>query len=156
MSAMSDAIEQFINDMFDESGGVELKRNELAQYFGCAPSQINYVLTTRFSLDRGYVITSKRGGGGHITIVRLQAPEGDLLHQLAAGGIGESLSMQRARAITARLEEEKLLSRREAAMMLAACEDTQMVPSSMRDYLRANTMRSMIVAILKQRAAEEK
>ena len=160
MSAMSDAIERFINEMLAESesreeDSVELKRNELAQYFGCAPSQINYVLTTRFSLDRGYVITSKRGGGGHITIVRLQAPEGDLLHQLASGGIGESLSMQRARAIAARLKQEKLLTGREAAMLLAACSDAPFVPSSVRDYVRANTMRAMIVAIMKNRTAPE-
>ena len=160
MSAMSDAIERFINEMLEQNdgqpdSGVELKRNELAQYFGCAPSQINYVLTTRFSLDRGYVITSKRGGGGHITIVRLRTAQSDLLHQLAAGGIGDSLSLQRARAIAARLEEEKLLSGREAAMLLAACSDTPLVPASVRDYVRAKTMRAMIVAILKQRAAQE-
>ena len=63
---LSDAIEQFIKELLsEESTEVELKRNELAEYFGCAPSQINYVLATRFSPDHGYVTESRRGGGGY-------------------------------------------------------------------------------------------
>ena len=71
---ISDSIEAFIKDMLTEDEHeVELKRNELAQYFGCAPSQINYVLSTRFTLDDGYITESKRGGGGCIRIVRIVA-----------------------------------------------------------------------------------
>ena len=69
---LSDSIEQFIKDLLkEESTEVELKRNELAEYFGCAPSQINYVLATRFSPDHGYLTESRRGGGGYIRIVRV-------------------------------------------------------------------------------------
>ena len=69
---LSDSIESFIKTLLsDESSEVELKRNELAEYFGCAPSQINYVLATRFSPDHGYVTESRRGGGGYIRIVRV-------------------------------------------------------------------------------------
>ena len=68
---LSDSIEQFIKDLLNEEATeVELKRNELAEYFGCAPSQINYVLATRFSPDHGYLTESRRGGGGYIRIVR--------------------------------------------------------------------------------------
>ena len=69
---LSDSIESFIKTLItQEEPEVELKRNELAEYFGCAPSQINYVLATRFSPDHGYIIESRRGGGGYIRIVRV-------------------------------------------------------------------------------------
>jgi len=70
MARLSDIIEDFIKDMLQntQKSQLEIKRNELANYFGCAPSQINYVLTTRFTVDKGYYIESKRGGGGHILI----------------------------------------------------------------------------------------
>lgn len=78
---LSDTIESFIKQMLgaSEENGVELKRNELAEYFGCAPSQINYVLATRFTPDHGYVVESHRGGGGCIRIVHVERDQGDFL-----------------------------------------------------------------------------
>ena len=72
MAQLSDSIEQFIKELMCEEAHIELRRNELAQHFGCAPSQINYVLATRFSVDHGYIIESRRGGGGYVRIVRMQ------------------------------------------------------------------------------------
>ena len=148
MSAMSDHIEQFINELLDKEDGAELKRNELAQYFGCAPSQINYVLTTRFSLERGYMIKSTRGGGGHITIMRINVDQDELLHSLTCDGIGEAISQAQARAFVARLRENGCISERESGIMLAACGDLPMVPQNVRDYVRANTLKAMLVAVL--------
>ena len=70
---LSDTIEQFIKDLMqqEQQAEIDLKRNELAEYFHCAPSQINYVLSTRFTPDHGYVTSSQRGGGGYIRIVRI-------------------------------------------------------------------------------------
>jgi len=150
MSAVSDAIEQFIIEMLSDSQAVELQRNELAQYFSCAPSQINYVLTTRFSPDRGYIITSKRGGGGYIRISRMQISEDDLLRQLVSGGIGETLTAARARAIVSRLQEQNILTNREAAMLSAAVKDTTTVPGALKDYHRAHTFRAMLLALMKE------
>ena len=80
MAQLSDSIEQFIKELMCEEAHIELRRNELAQHFGCAPSQINYVLATRFSVDHGYIIESRRGGGGYVRIVRMQErEEGNLL-----------------------------------------------------------------------------
>lgn len=86
---LSDSIETFIKELLnDDQPEVELKRNELAEYFNCAPSQINYVLATRFSLASGYVIESRRGGGGCIRIVRVVQDRGQRLMYLINEGIG--------------------------------------------------------------------
>ena len=76
MAQLSNEIEKFIKDLMEDDSQVELKRNELAQHFGCAPSQINYVLATRFTIDHGYVIESRRGGGGYVHIVRMRQESG--------------------------------------------------------------------------------
>ena len=76
MAQLSDAIEPFIKELREEDTQIEVQRNELAQYFRCAPSQITYVLSTRFTPDHGYVIESRRGGGGYIRIVRLREEPG--------------------------------------------------------------------------------
>lgn len=148
MSAVSDSIERFIVELLSEANNVELQRNELAQTFGCAPSQINYVLSTRFSPEHGYIITSKRGGGGHITIARIVLTEGDLLRQLVTGGIGETLSLSRARAIISRLRAEDAVSDREAALLLFAVGDNPVVPPSLRDHLRAETLQKMLMGLI--------
>ncbi len=71
MANISDVIEKFLIDAIGGDRSIVINRNELADYFSCAPSQINYVLATRFTLDRGYVIQSRRGGGGYVTLIRI-------------------------------------------------------------------------------------
>lgn len=76
MAILSDSIEQFIKSLLEEYDEmIELQRNELANYFSCAPSQINYVLATRFSPEKGYYVESKRGGGGYIKLVRIDTDQ---------------------------------------------------------------------------------
>lgn len=146
MSGISDNIEAFIRTMFEEGDAVELRRNELAQYFGCAPSQINYVLTTRFSLERGYVITSKRGGGGYILVTRIANNE-NALHELVVNELGQEISLNRARGIINNLLARELITRREASIMLAAVADCPMVPANLRDYVRAVVLKNMVCSI---------
>ena len=82
---LSDTIEEFIKTMMaQDEQEIELKRNELAEYFSCAPSQINYVLSTRFTPDHGYIIESRRGGGGCIRVIRLRQESENLIHYLLA------------------------------------------------------------------------
>ncbi len=91
---LSDTIEQFIKDMISEEpqAEVDLKRNELAAYFHCAPSQINYVLSTRFTPDPGYVTSSQRGGGGYIRIVRIVRGDHEQLAYLLSDRIGDAIT----------------------------------------------------------------
>lgn len=147
MSAISDSIERFIQMLFEEGNGVELRRNELAQHFGCAPSQINYVLSTRFTLDKGYIITSKRGGGGYISIVRLAAEE-DLLRDLVTSRIGSELTLHEASAMISRLIDQKLVTVKEGRLMLAAVHDIAMVSPSMRNHIRSGIFKNMLMELM--------
>ena len=120
MAQLSDSIEQFIKELMCEEQHIELRRNELAQHFGCAPSQINYVLATRFSVDHGYIIESRRGGGGYVRIVRMQErEEGNLLEALL-NRVGNSVDEDTANAIITHLKDLKLVTVNEAKLMRAA------------------------------------
>ena len=148
---ISDSIEQFIKEMLGEdSPEVELKRNELAEYFGCAPSQINYVLATRFSPSQGYLTESRRGGGGYIRIVRVVETGPQKLAYLVRDRIGDSLSEEEAARIIAHLRDSRMATPEEAALMASALSVKALaVPMSpeMKGILRARIMKSMILAL---------
>ena len=148
---LSDSIENFIKTML--TGGeteVELKRNELADYFGCAPSQINYVLATRFSPDHGYVTESRRGGGGYIRIVRVVETGARRLMYLVNERIGDSLSEEECLRLLRQLKEQEIVTAEEADIMAAALSARALsvpVPETMKDTLRAKMMKSMLMTI---------
>ena len=150
---LSDSIETFIKTLLaEDEPEVELKRNELAEYFGCAPSQINYVLATRFSPDHGYLIESRRGGGGYIRIMRLASTSREELLQSLYQRIGMSISSADAMKIVDHLESEKIVSPDEAKLMKAALSPQAVpLPLTMKDALCAGTLRSMILALAKRR-----
>lgn len=156
---LSDSIESFIKMLMEEGDPqVELKRNELAEYFGCAPSQINYVLATRFSPEQGYVIESRRGGGGYIRIVRVMYPAGQQMMQLINTRIGDSISEGDARRIISQLAEREVLSNETAQVMVAAISGPALavpMPETMKDALRARMMRSMLTAAARVRQNDE-
>ncbi len=149
---ISDEIENFIKEMLGEdSSEVELKRNELAGYFNCAPSQINYVLATRFSPDQGYLTESRRGGGGYIRIVRVVQSDSAQMTYLLRERIGDSLSEEEAVRIIASLQERGAVSSEEASMMAAAvCSRALSVPVSpeIKGALRAKIMKSMLMTAI--------
>ncbi len=145
MAQLSDSIERFIKDLMDEEIQIELKRNELAQHFGCAPSQINYVLATRFSIDHGYVIESRRGGGGYVRIVRIQRSNDESAMSVLLNRIGNSIDEDSAAAIIMQLLERKIITIREAKLMRAAISQNALaLPVSNKDVLRAAIFRNMI------------
>ena len=145
MAQLSDSIERFIKALMEEEPHVELRRNELAQHFGCAPSQINYVLATRFSVDHGYIIESRRGGGGFVRIVRMCAqPEENLLGALLAR-IGNSIDEDSADAIIENIAMRNIVTRSEALLMHAAVNRNALaLPVSAKDVLRAAVLNSML------------
>ena len=152
MRLLSDTIESFIKTLLeDESTAIELRRNELAEHFQCAPSQINYVLATRFTPDHGYIIESRRGGGGYIRIVRLKSSSREELLQSVYQRIGVSIGLQDALRIIDHLRTEQIVTAGEAELMSAALSPQAVpLPLSMRDALCAGTLRSMILSLAKR------
>ena len=148
---LSDSIEQFIKELLNqESTEVELKRNELAEYFGCAPSQINYVLATRFSPDHGYLTESRRGGGGYIRIGRVVQSGSQRLMYLVNDRIGDSLSEEECLRLISQLKEQMIVTADEAALMAGAVSTRALsvpVPDALKDAMRAKMMKSMLMSI---------
>ena len=153
MARLSDIIEDFIKTLLKQSEGeLELQRNELAEYFECAPSQINYVLATRFSLDRGYYIESRRGGGGFIRIVQLDLDKDDYLLYLINERIGRSISENETNDIVTNIMEKGIITEREASIIKSALVDKVIaIPANLRGVIRANILKAMLVAILRSR-----
>lgn len=114
---ISDNIERLIEKMLDDGGGLaELRRNDLASQLGCVPSQINYVITSRFTPERGYITESRRGGGGYIRIVRVNMTGNEyLMHFFQA--IGDSVDEKEARAYLINLRDNGLITDREARLI---------------------------------------
>ena len=151
---LSDAIEQFIKTMLtQDEQEVKLKRNELAQYFNCAPSQINYVLATRFTPDHGDMIESRRGGGGYIRIFRMEQDTSEQLLYLLHERVGETITALESEHLIAQLHERGFISRDEAALMKAATCDTCFtlpVPATLKEALRARILKSMLLEIARK------
>ena len=150
MAQLSDSIEQFIKELMCDDAHIELRRNELAQHFGCAPSQINYVLATRFSVDHGYIIESRRGGGGYVRIMRMQErEEGNLLESLLER-VGNSVDEETANAIITHLTDLKLVTANEAALIRSAVSRNALaLPISAKDVLRAAVLRNMLIQVFR-------
>ena len=150
MSVLSDTIEEFIKELMSEyEDKVDLQRNELAQHFNCAPSQINYVLATRFTPDRGYITESRRGGGGYIRVVRLRVDKTDHLFLLVTNRIGEQISARDALDIVTRLIETGVVTKNEGALMLAAVSEKALnMPLVLKDSVRASILKQMVLVLL--------
>ncbi len=138
----SDSIEAYIKDLLAQAGMAELKRSELADVFQVVPSQINYVIKTRFTESRGYIVESKRGGGGYIRIGKVQFSDHHQMLQDLAANIGERLSQQVFNDILEMLFEEKLLTKRETQLLLAMTSDEVLGQDG--PNLRANMLKKII------------
>ena len=151
MARLSDIIEDFIKEMLNETDkeSIEIKRNELANTFNCAPSQINYVLSTRFSIDNGYTVESRRGGGGHIRIIRLQIDDTGLITNIIKQ-IGDSISLNKAVSIINFLYERKLINDRELKLMVAAINNRALqVDNDIKNIVRAYVLKAMVASLLR-------
>jgi len=152
MPGMSNIIERFIKEMLEETedGIIEIGRNDLADQFGCAPSQINYVLTTRFTPYKGYYIESRRGGGGYIKIMKVAIEEDKDMENLILNAIGDSITKNKAFHIIEGLVEEDIITSREGRLMKASIEDIALKNvTAGRNYLRADILKNMILILMK-------
>ena len=142
---MSDLIENYLKNVLHKNETVEIRRSEIADQFNCVPSQINYVINTRFTIQQGYVVESKRGGGGYIRIMKVNlVDEMDVLNELG-NLIPEELSEREGNHLLQNLYENELISKREAQMMSLMMEkDT--FPSNVKNAaeIRSNMMKKLI------------
>ena len=145
---MTDSVVQYILSLLEEEhGSAEFRRNELAETMGCVPSQISYVISSRFTPEQGYLVESRRGGGGYIRITRIQRDAPTLLMHLI-NSIGESLDSITAGVMLKNLAERKILSLRDARLMASAISDRALAgaPRENRDVLRAVILKNLLMA----------
>ena len=150
--ATSDLIARFILDALDKADGIaELQRSMLADRFGCVPSQINYVISTRFSPEHGYVVESRRGGGGYIRITRVRStPQELVMHTVNAAG--DSLDAATVKAFISNLLSAGAIDRPTARLLLAATGDSALRPvrPDRRDEARASIFKHMLVTMISE------
>ena len=150
MARISDIIAQFINDMIEDKKDKEviIQRNELADKFNCAPSQINYVLTTRFTSEKGYMIESRRGGGGYIIIKRIECNNKEKQVEAINKAIGESLTYSAALLLLEHLYETNLITKRELEIVKISINDRTLSNAEDKNKLRAEILKGIIMVIL--------
>ena len=147
---ISDSIAAFIDEMLDDCGGtLEIKRNDLAKRLGCVPSQINYVVASRFTPDRGYIIESRRGGGGYIRIIRKVMSEEDLLMKIF-NSAKDGLSERDLTTILETLYSSDMITAREARFIRACLSQAAMssLPREVQATLRGDSLRNMILTLM--------
>ena len=146
---MSDAITAYILNMLEQSGSTELQRNTLAEQLGCVPSQINYVLTSRFTPEQGYVVESRRGGGGFIRISRVEMKPTvtPLMHTVNA--IGDTLSTATAAAVLENLVYKGVITAFDGRLLASALSERAYadVPVEYRERLRATMMKQLLTTM---------
>lgn len=153
MANISELIEKYIKGLLQESPEdyIDLQRNELAAKFKCVPSQINYVLSTRFTNDHGYIVESRRGGGGYIRIVRVPLDQYDAPLTQIYRLVGDEINQSQAEMIIKRLAEEEYITQREERILRAVVDRNSLrIELPWRDNLRAQILRSVLAAIFRE------
>lgn len=146
---MSDVIEEFIKDLFDEdeSNFIEIQRNELAQHFNCVPSQINYVISTRFKPSQGYYVESKRGGGGNIRIKKVNNSKSDYLMHII-NNVGNSITANEVDILLSDFLTYDVIGTLEAKLIKVATSDNVLkLDREIKDEIRARIFKNMLLNI---------
>ncbi len=146
---ISNIIAAMISDMLDADGSTEIQRNELAQKIGCVPSQINYVISSRFTPEQGYIVESRRGGGGYIRITRAKYDINSLKMHLV-NSVGGSIDEGACRAHIKNLFERELIDEKTAKLMLSALGGSAYrdIPREYADKVRASIFKQIILSTL--------
>lgn len=145
---ISDVIEEFIKDMLKTDDELEIQRNELAEHFNCVPSQINYVIATRFKPSQGYYVESKRGGGGHITIKKINVTQSNyLMHTI--NSIGDKLTAKEVDIFISNFLSDDIVTEKEAKLLKVATSDNVLtIPIEIKDSLRAKIFKNMLINLI--------
>ena len=147
---LSQRIAEMLEEMLEESGGeLSIVRNELASRLGCVPSQINYVITSRFTPERGYVVESRRGGGGYVRIRKVMMHRNEFLMHFYQS-IGTQINTETATFYLSALQEKEFITPREARLVATTLSDSALakVNRAERGILRADLIKSVILQIL--------
>jgi len=144
-------IESIINEMLKENGGlIEFKRNDIAVKFGCVPSQINYVITSRFTPEKGYIVESRRGGGGFIKIRQVRFDKSSyVMHFINA--VGDSIDYNTTKVFLANLYNNDIIDEREMRMILNITSDNVLkdtISYDKRDALRSVILKNAVLALI--------
>ena len=146
---MSDIVARHILDMLEEAdGNAEIRRNELASVLGCVPSQINYVITSRFTPEQGYIVESRRGGGGYIRITRINTTSQDAIMHIISS-IGKRLDKITAEVMINNMYDRSIINEETARLMFSALSERVFldVPQQYRDILRASIFKNMLLTL---------
>lgn len=153
MSGLTSEIERFLLQLMEKAddGTLEIGRNDLAQRFNCAPSQINYVLTTRFTPYKGYYIESRRGGSGYIRITRLEREPSDTFSELLEKIVRDEITADKAKHILRSLRDQDAIEPRECQIMEHAVDDNSLrdVATGERNVVRARILKNMLLVFLR-------
>lgn len=145
---ISDLIEDFIKDMLKTEDELEIQRNELAEHFNCVPSQINYVISTRFKPSQGYYVESRRGGGGHIKIEKVNVTKSNYLMHVI-NSMENKITSQEVDIFISNFLSEDIISKKEAKLLKVATSDNVLtVPQEIKDTLRARIFKNMLVNLV--------
>ncbi len=151
MPNISDIIERFILEQMQEENVLNLSRNELASFFNCAPSQINYVLSTRFTNPRGFIVESRRGGGGYVKVIRLSSENGDYIQTLISEMLSDEIDFITAKQICDNLLDRGIINKGECDVIISAISNNALNnPIKLEDKLRANILRNILINIIKE------
>lgn len=145
---MSDIIEDFIKDLFeDDEEFVEIQRNELAEHFNCVPSQINYVISTRFKPSQGYYVESKRGGGGNIRIKKINNTKSEYIIHII-NNIGKEITANEIDILLSDFLTYKIVTEQEAKLLKVATSDNVLrLSNDIKDEVRARILKNMLLNI---------
>lgn len=151
MSNISDIIEEFILEQLDDTDFINLSRNELANFFNCAPSQINYVLSTRFTIPKGFVIESHRGGGGYIKLERINLNKNDYLKNLISSTLQSDITYAESQKILDDLHALNFLGEESCEVLKYALSSKALaMPIKIENKQRANILKNVLINILKE------
>ena len=155
--SLSRQIEEYIKRLLEKSSSIEVQRSELAGNFKCVPSQINYVLSTRFTPTHGYLVESRRGGGGYLRIVKLSwgKSAGTQIEEIYHN-LGITIEQWQAEGVLCRLKDEELITAREYLMLKAIINrDTLQIELPQRDIIRAKIIQTVLATLSRNDLEEE-